>query len=177
LDEGGEPDEALYTAGIGVAPDSQTALKVFDALKREMAQDNTVPGERAYNMAISEQDDNFTVALGLFYDMRRKSISVSRYTIYALFDACQGFANAVTVLMEARQSGIDINDASFVEELSNTTRYPEVSESRVHLWEAEGFSHRDIIGRLVDSLLHDPFRSRALEALGFIVPPSSGASR
>lgn len=172
LEEGGEPDEALYTAGIGVAPDSQTALEVFNTLRSEMATRDTVPGERAYNMAISKQD-NFRIALALFHDMKRKGVPVGRYTVYALFDACQDFANAVTVLMEARKSGIDVNDASFVRELSNTTRYPELSEWNIRKWQSEGLEHRDMIARLVDQILRDPFRREALDTLGFLTPPPS----
>lgn len=171
FDEGGAPDEALYTAGIGVSPDSQTALRVFNTMKDEMGEQGDVPGERAYNMAISEQDDNFTVALGLFHEMKRKSVPISRYTIYALFDACQGFANAITVLMEGRQSGVDINDGSFVKELSNTTRYPELSEWNIQIWQAEGRSAREIIYRLTDKILRGSFRREALEALGFSIGP------
>lgn len=165
LELGGEADEALYTAGIGVAPDSATALEVFDALKRIMASRNEIPGDRAYNMAISEQDDRFTVALGLFHEMKRKDVRISRYTIYALFDACANFVNAVTVLMEARQAGIDIDDQTFLEELTNTTRYPDLSEWNIQMWRADGLSARDLIIKLISELLSDPFRSEALIAL------------
>ena len=165
FDEGGKIDEALYTAAMGVSPDSKTALDVFDAMREAMAEQGEVPGERAYNMAISEQDNNFAVALSLFHEMKRKGVAVSRYTVYALFDACQSFANAVTVMMEARRSDVEINDASFVEELCNSTRYPELNDWNIKQWQAEGLSHHDVIVRLVDSISGDPFRSDALEVL------------
>lgn len=166
LSESGVPDEALYTAGIGVAPDSKSALDVFDAMRSEMEGHGTIPGERAYNMAISKQEDNFTVALALFHEMKRKQVPIGRYTIYALFDSCQSFANAVTTLMEARRAGVDINDESFVDELNNATRYPELGAWNIRSWQAEGLSHREVIGRLVEQILRDPFRREALDALG-----------
>lgn len=165
FERGGEADEALYTAGIGVSPNSKIALAVFEQLKAVMAARNEFPGDRAYNMAISEQDDNFTVALGLFHEMKRKHVKISRYTIYALFDACADFANAVSVLIEARQVGIDINDETFLEELTNTTRYPDLSEWNIQKWKAEGLSARDLIVKLISELLFEPFRSVALESL------------
>ncbi len=169
LNEGGEADEALYTAGIGVAPDSRAALDVFHTMKEEMAEHGNGPGERAYNMVISRQDDNFTVALGIFHEMKRKEIHVSVYTVYALFDACQSFANAVTVLMEARRANVDINDASFLKELSDTTRYPELSEWNIRKWRAGGSSSSEVIARLIQLIVQDPFRREALDVLGFPV--------
>ncbi len=166
---GGQPDGALYTAGIGVAADSVNALALFNTMRADLAQRGLIPDERAYNMVISKQADNFTVALGLFHEMKRKRITIGRHTVYALFDACMDFSNAVTVLMEARSAGIDINDASFLEELGNTGRYADINQSRIRAWKSEGLTHGQIIGRLVNQALRDPFRRDALEALGY--PP------
>lgn len=163
---GGHPDGALYTAGIGVSPDSDSALALFNAMKAEFAQRGLIPDERAYNMVISKQTANFTVALGLFHDMKRKGLRVGPHTVYALFDACRDFADAVRVLIEARASGVDINDASFLEELANAGRYADINQSSIRVWQSEGLSPDRIIGRLVNQALRDPFRRDALSALG-----------
>jgi hypothetical protein len=165
IKRGGEPDEALYTAGIGVAPDSQTALEVFNYMKTKLPADEGPVGERAYNMVISKQRASFTIALGLFHDMKRNRITPSRFTVYALFDACQSFANAVTVLMEANKSNIDIDDYSFLEELKNTTRYPDLHGQNIEIWLNDGLSNREFIIKLVNIILHDPFRRDALATL------------
>jgi Pentapeptide repeats (8 copies) len=163
--QGGKLDEALLTAAMGVAPDSKKALELFVEMQNNLAAEGGLPGERAFNMAISEQED-FGAALDIFRDMKKKGIRVTRYTIFAMFDACMSFANAVTVLMEARRAHVEINDSEFVKELRNTTRYPELTDWNILQGEMRGHSPKKIILDIVNGILKDPFRSEALEALG-----------
>jgi hypothetical protein len=166
-DAGGECDEALLTAAMGVSPSSQQALAIFNQLQSDLAIDGNVPQERTFNMIISEQDDNFSAALALFYKMVRQKITVSRYTIFALFDACQSFHHAVTVLIEAKRNGIEIDDSDFLKEVQNTTRYPEIDDWNVSVWLQQGLSYREVIRRLIWAITKDPVRGAYNEALGF----------
>lgn len=164
---GGVCDEALLTAAMGVSPSSEDALAIFNELREDLLAVGSVPEERTYNMAISEQDDNFRVAIGLFHDMKRRKVHISRYTIFALFDACQDFNHAVTVLIEAKACGIAIDDAEFLKELNNTTRYAELNEWNISGWLSEGLSYREVIRRLIWVIAKDPLRKTFNDALGF----------
>jgi len=163
--DGGQPDAAMYTAGIGVAPDGNSALTLFDTLSKSAAEIGVLPDERAYNMVISRQGGNISQALRLFRDMNNQGVPISRHTIYALFDSCKSFANAVTVLMEARKSGVDINDKSFVDELLNTRNYPDLDRNDIDKWKNDGLSDRQVIIRLVQNTLKDPYLSSAMIVL------------
>lgn len=163
---GGELDEVLLTAAIGVAPDGEIAIELFNEIKRNLVPAGLWPGEKAYNAVIAKQT-SFAVALAIFHEMSRRKIPVTRYSIFSLFDTTENFANAITVLMEATKHEVDIDDDEFLGELLQKSRYFQINEWNVQVWREQGHSPREIIRRLIWATHSDPFRSEALSTLKF----------
>lgn len=161
LNSGGEPDLPMFTTAAGICDDSSQARSILAAAE----QFDLDPDNYLYNKVISRQDE-FRVAMHYFGEMVDRGVTINAFTGYALLDACENLAHAMTVLMKMHEHGVDVFTIDFITDIAGRTARPEITIRNAFNLMRDGCNERAIMRHILDAVLLDPFRQTVLAGLG-----------